>query len=77
MAVKTPGGEVKTHYKERKPKKAKCGMCGKELKGVPRERPSKLSKIPKTQRRPERKFGGVLCSSCSRKKILAEARKNV
>lgn len=64
-----------THYKKRKPAKAKCGACGMELAGVPRERPYKMQNMPKTAKRPERPYGGALCSACSRKKIIAEVRK--
>ena len=73
--VKTPGGRVVIHYRERKPKKAHCAECGAVLSGMPRARPSKLAKLPKTMRRPERRFGGVLCSSCSRRRLIASARK--
>jgi len=72
--VKTPGGETKLQYKKRKPSKAICGSCGKTLSGVPRERPYKMQRLSKTQKRPERPYGGVLCSSCSRKKIIEKAR---
>ena len=72
--VKTPGAETKIHYRKRKPSKAKCGGCGVELKGVPRERPYRMQNMPKTAKRPERPFGGVLCSKCMRKEIVARSR---
>jgi large subunit ribosomal protein L34e len=75
--VTTPGGENKIQYKKRKPSKAECAGCGAVLKGVPRERPYKMQNMAKSKKRPERPYGGVLCSACTRKKILAEARKNV
>ena len=68
---KTPGGKNVIHYERRKPSKALCS-CGAALKGVPREIPSKLGKIPKTSRRPERPYGGVLCGGCTRTKIKEE-----
>lgn len=67
--VRTPGGKLVTRYLKRKPKIAHCATCKKTLKGVPRERPYKMHKLPKTKKRPERPYGGVLCSSCMRKKI--------
>ena len=74
-------GRYKTviHHRKKKPSKAKCGSCGAVLSGVPRTRPFKLKKTPKTNKRPERPYGGVLCSKCMRKKIKTEARseKNV
>ena len=72
--VRTPSSKSVLHYRARKPSKAVCGTCGAVLKGVPRETPAKLSKIPKSGRSPERPFGGKLCSACSRKIIVAIAR---
>tara|TARA_Y100000034_G_C6831793_1_gene375502 strand:- start:306 stop:569 length:264 start_codon:yes stop_codon:yes gene_type:complete len=66
---------VKLVYKKRKPKKTHCGNCGAVLKGVPRERPYKMRTMPKSQKRPERMFGGNLCSKCSRKEIIKRHRK--
>jgi len=74
VRVKTPGGKVTIQYRKRKPAKAKCSECGKELPGVPRQRPYKLQKTAKTAKRPERPYGGKLCSSCTRKLIISKAR---
>jgi len=74
VKVKTPGGETKVHYKRRKPSKAKCSGCGKNLAGVPRELPGKMTKMPKTKKRPERPYGGKLCTQCTRNKIKQTAR---
>ncbi len=70
---KTPGGKTVQHHTLRKPKAAKCATCGDVLKGVPRERPIKMQSLPKTHKRPERPYGGVLCSKCTRAKIKAIA----
>lgn len=51
-------------HKQDKPSPAICALCGTKLHGVPRKGKAELSKLSKTQKRPERKFGGVLCSSC-------------
>ncbi|MBI4453269.1 50S ribosomal protein L34e [Candidatus Woesearchaeota archaeon] len=72
--VRTPSGKSVLHYRKRKPSKAQCGNCGALLKGVPRERPFKMQNMPKTHKRPERPYGGVLCSKCTRIKIKAMAR---
>ena len=72
--VKVPGGNTKVHYRRRKPAKAKCGNCKKVLSGVPRELPSKMANLPKTAKRPERPFGGALCSTCTRKLLKQKAR---
>jgi len=59
-------------YRKRKESKQQCGSCGAVLKGIPRV---KISKLSKTQRRPERPYGGVLCSKCTRKKMVEKALK--
>jgi large subunit ribosomal protein L34e len=71
---KTPGGKTKKFYLKRKPGKAQCADCGAYLKGVPRERPYKMQNMPKTKKRPERPYGGKLCSICTRKKIIGQVR---
>ena len=66
ISVKIPGGRVVRVYKRKNPAPAQCGKCGKALKGVPRLRPSKMQNLAKTKKRPQRPYGGVLCSVCSR-----------
>jgi len=65
--VRTPGKRLITHYEDKKTKIARCSVCGKPLHGVPRVKSSKMKKLPKTKRRPERPYGGTLCSKCMRK----------
>ena len=72
--VKTPGGKTVVQHRKRKPSKAICGKCGDVLKGVPRERPYKMKTMAKTEKRPERPYGGVLCSKCMRILFKAKAR---
>ena len=72
--VRTPGGKLKTAYTRKKPGKAQCGECGRPLAGVPRVKETAMKNIPKSSRRPERPFGGVLCSICSRKEIRKRAK---
>ena len=74
VKVKTPGSKVVTHFKKKKPKAAHCAGCGDVLKGVPRERPHKMHTMAKTKKRPERAFGGVLCSQCSREVFKQKAK---
>ena len=71
---KVPGGRTKVHFKKRKPKSAKCGNCGAVLKGVPRAFPFRMGSMAKTKKRPERPFGGVLCSKCTRQSIIDKYR---
>jgi large subunit ribosomal protein L34e len=71
--VRTTSGSKQT-YSKRNPKKAKCGECGAKIAGVPRARPVKMKNLPKTKKRPERPYGGFLCSKCMRQKIKQENR---
>ncbi|MHA1860390.1 MAG: 50S ribosomal protein L34e [Candidatus Asgardarchaeia archaeon] len=64
--VRTPGNRLVMHFERKKPTVARCARCGKPLHGVPRLRPSELRKLPKTKRRPQRPYGGNLCSECMR-----------
>ncbi|HID80249.1 MAG TPA: 50S ribosomal protein L34e [Ignisphaera sp.] len=68
---RTPGGRVVIHYERRKNTVMRCGRCGAILNGVP-IKDSERRKLPKTKKRPERMFGGVLCARCL-KEILKEA----
>ncbi|RME55495.1 50S ribosomal protein L34e [Candidatus Woesearchaeota archaeon] len=72
--VRTPGGVTTVHYRKKKVSKSVCGTCGATLHGVPNKRPSKLRNLPKTVKRPERPYGGNLCSSCTRKLLVQKAR---
>jgi large subunit ribosomal protein L34e len=65
---------TKTTYQRRKPKLGTCSVTGQKLKGVPREIPSKLRNMSKSQRRPSRPFGGVLSSKAARDEIKKRAR---
>ena len=71
ITKKTPGNRSAKFFVKKKPSKAACGHCGIILKGISTRSHKKLSK---TQRRPERPFGGVLCSKCSRENIKSMAR---
>lgn len=72
--VKTPGGRTITQFRKKKPKQARCANCSRVLPGIARERPYKMKKIAKSQKKSERPFGGNLCSSCARRKIINETR---
>jgi len=64
--VKTPGKRLVTHYKKKKAGIARCAVCKNPLHGVPRLNPDEMGKLPKTKKRPERPYGGNLCSKCMR-----------
>ncbi|MBI4452650.1 50S ribosomal protein L34e [Candidatus Woesearchaeota archaeon] len=71
---KVPGGRTAIHFKRRKPKAPHCSNCGAVLKGIPRELPYKMRSMAKTKKRPERPFGGSLCSRCMRLEMIKRAR---
>jgi len=73
--VRTPGGVSKTHYRKERPSPAVCANCKKPLHGVPRERPIAFGRISRSNKRPERPFGGNLCSACMRQRIKDQSRK--
>ena len=61
--------QTKLVYAKRAHSKAHCAKCGAVLKGVKTGPAYKMSKLAKTERRPERPYGGMLCSRCTRLKI--------
>lgn len=75
--VRTPSSRVAVHRVKRKPGKAQCGMCGGDLKAVPKVRAMKLKTLAKTKKRPQRPYGGHLCSPCMRKVMIDRAREGV
>ena len=72
--VRTPGGKTVLRYKKKKTSKHVCAECGKLLHGVPRGRPYEINKLSKSKKRPNRPYGGYLCSECVRKVFKKEAR---
>jgi large subunit ribosomal protein L34e len=74
VSKRLPGGETVKRYEQRNPKVAHCALTGEQLHGVPRKTPTQLAKLPKTKKRPERPYGGVLGSRASRQIIRDEAR---
>jgi large subunit ribosomal protein L34e len=63
---RTPSGRSVMRRGRRKPSPAKCAGCGARLHGMPSLRPTALKKLPKSKRRPNRPYGGNLCSRCMR-----------
>lgn len=61
--------------KRKKPRIAKCAICKKPLHGIPRKTPSKIRKISKTKKRPERAYGGYLCNNCLKELLKENIRK--
>ena len=71
---RTPGGKTVLHYKKKKPKTHHCAECGKLLHGVPRGRPYQIRKLSKSKKRPNRPYGGNLCTECTRRLFKEQAR---
>lgn len=66
---------VKLIYVKKKVKLPRCGVCGATLHGIPRLRSSQIRKLAKSEKGPERPYGGNLCSKCMRQKIIERFRK--
>ncbi|HLD02178.1 MAG TPA: 50S ribosomal protein L34e [Candidatus Nanoarchaeia archaeon] len=73
VKLRTPAGKT-THYKARNVSRSECPVEHIMLPGVPRLSVSKLRKIAKTRRRPQRPFGGVLSSRAMRTMLVMKAR---
>lgn len=71
--IRTPT-RVVVHYARKKPGKAHCSHCGAELPGIPHVAAYKFRRMPKTCKRPERPYGGVLCSACMRRQLITQSR---
>ena len=72
--VKAPGNTVKVHYRKRKPNKIVCAVYRTPLSGVMNDLPAKMANMPKTMKRPERPYGGVLSSKAMREKMKEKAK---
>jgi len=73
--VRTPGGRNVIHYEARKPSRPHCSSCGTFLHGIKAVLSRALHSLPKTEKRPERPYGGQLCSACMRRTIIEQARR--
>ncbi|MFH0971047.1 MAG: 50S ribosomal protein L34e [Candidatus Micrarchaeota archaeon] len=73
-SIKTPGGKVHVIYKPKRHSKPICAICATRLHGVPNRSISGMAKLSKTQKRPERIFGGVLCGNCIRHLVKEKIR---
>ncbi len=74
IRVKLPGNRVKVVMKRAYPKIARCGSCGRTLKGMPRLGASKFNDLAKSEKKPNRPYGGNLCSECMRNELKRMAR---
>jgi len=72
--VRTPGGRVARHYKEKRKGGAVCALCGRPLGGVPRISGGRIGSLPRSSRMPNRPFAGYFCVACSRRFLLEKVR---
>jgi large subunit ribosomal protein L34e len=75
--VVTPSGKNKIHYIDRTPSTPVCALCHGKLKGVPRASKVVGRNLNKVQKRPERMYGGYLCSQCLKQELKKNARKEM
>lgn len=71
VQVRTPGGATVTRYEKKRNGVAVCAICKKPLHGV---KTNKVYKFSKTEKRPERPYGGYVCHSCLEKLLKASIR---
>ncbi len=74
---KLPGGASIVYYFKKKPKAAVCARCKKPLHGVSGISSSRKKKSAKSKRKPQRPYGGNLCSKCARVVIKEKKLKRV
>ena len=68
--VRTPKGGKTIHYIRReKGGKQSCGICGVLLQAV-----TSKQGVPASQRTPNRKFGGSLCTACASRLLIVSSR---
>ncbi len=72
----SPSGKAVSKYKTKKPAKATCSICSKKLNAVPNRTPNEMGKLAKTEKRPQRAFGGILCNSCTQQIYKEKTRIN-
>ncbi len=73
VAVRTPGGKVVYHFRRKIYRKPHCASCGRPLTGVRNGPRSYMSKLAKSEKRPNRPYGGNLCSKCFRELFTEKA----
>jgi len=70
--TRTPGGKISIHVRPRKTKKARCSICGKPLHGT--HVGIEARKLSLSEKRPNRPYGGQICSTCLSTLIATKVR---
>jgi large subunit ribosomal protein L34e len=68
LKKKVAGGSV-MRFEKKKPSRPVCSVCRKPLSAVKKGRAVELKKLPKSKKKPNRPYGGQLCSACMREEI--------
>ena len=67
---KSPGKRYNRHFIEFRSSVARCAICGKPLHGVRSYENYRMKKLSKSKKRPNRYYGGNICVSCLRNKLI-------
>ncbi|XP_043652579.1 60S ribosomal protein L34 [Drosophila teissieri] len=68
--VRTPGGRLVYQYVKKNPTVPRCSQCKEKLHGITPSRPSERPRMSKRLKTVSRTYGGVLCHSCLRERIV-------
>jgi large subunit ribosomal protein L34e len=68
--VRTPGGRLVMQFLGKKGTVPVCGDTGVKLSGIPALRPYEYKSLAKRKRTVSRAYGGTLCASAVRQRIL-------
>lgn len=71
---RTPGSRNVLHTKKGKTSSLNCSKCGSLLKGMKRMGTAKFANSAASLKSVNRKFGGSMCSACSREALRQKAR---
>ena len=72
--IRTPGNRNRPQNTPRKSSSLTCSSCGVLLHGMKRMGTAKLANSSVTKKGVSRKFGGSMCSACSRDVLREKAR---
>lgn len=72
--IRTPGNRNRPQNMPRNASSLNCSSCGALLHGMRRMGTAKLANSSTTRKTVSRKFGGSMCSACSRDALRAKAR---
>ncbi len=74
IRIKVPGGARIIHYIKKRPGKPRCASCGRPLSGTARGTKAQVKGMPKSQKAPNRPYGGNLCPECAKEALRERMR---